>query len=176
MAKKWTKRSAFLSVADSQGRLRVMIMSAARIRCRRLRVWLATIILVLISNAATAQHLGTDIAGLYSFCLYGDCEARGSYAADPFGMANPGTMPVALMYLPRGVFVNNSYFRVNVGGVGVDIESPGVTLAAEPWIAQVSVIYAEGGGAVRSLPGVDLSLRTRLIRFAAGDQAVAGRA
>jgi hypothetical protein len=153
-------------VADDQGRLRVVIMSVVRIRRGRVRVWLATIILGLISNTATAQHLGTDIAGLYSFCLYGDCEARGSYAADPFGMANPGTMPVALLYLPRGVWVNNSYFRVNVGGLGVDIESPGVTLAAEPWVAQVSVIYAEGNGGVRSLPGVDASLRIRTIRLA----------
>ena len=141
-------------------------MPAVRIQRRRVRMWLVAIVLGLISNPATAQHLGTDIAGLYSLCLYGDCEARGSYAADPFGMANPGTMPVALMYLPRGVFVNNSYFRVNVGGVGVNVESPGVTLTAEPWIAQVSMIYAEGGGAVRSLPGVDASLRIRTIRVA----------
>ena len=141
-------------------------MSAARIRCRRVRVWLGAIVLGLISNAATAQHLGTDIAGLNSFCLYGDCEARGSYAADPFGMANPGTMPVVLTYLPRGVFVTTSYFRVNAGGVGVHIESPSVTLAADPWIAQVNVIYAEGSGAVRSLPGVDTSLRIRMIRLA----------
>jgi hypothetical protein len=145
----------------------MVIMSAALIRCWRARLGLALIGLGLISNSAMAQYLGRDIAGL-NFCLYGDCEARGSYAADPFGMANPGTMPVALMYLPRGVWMNNSYFRMNVGGVGVNIESPGVTLAAEPWIAQVSVIYAEGSGAVRSMPGVNLSLRTRLIRLAAG--------
>lgn len=141
-------------------------MPAVRIRRRRLRLWLTPIILGLVSNIATAQHLGTDIAGL-NLCLYGDCEARGSYAADPFGMANPGTMPAGVLaYLPRGVFVNNSYFRVNVGGVGVHIESPGVTLAADPWVAQVSVIYAEGSGAVRSLPGVDMSLRTSMIRLA----------
>ncbi|MGD0948843.1 MAG: hypothetical protein ABSA52_15635 [Candidatus Binatia bacterium] len=153
-------------MADDQGRLRVVIMSAVRIRRRRVQVWLAAIVLGLISNAATAQHLGTDIAGL-NLCLYGDCEARGSYAADPFGMANPGTMPVGVLrYLPRGVFVNNSYFRANVGNVGLHIESPGVTLAADPWIAQVSVIYAEGSGAVRSLPGVDASLRTSMIRLA----------
>ncbi len=140
-------------------------MTAARLERGRLLVGLASVLLGLTSGAA-AQQLGTDISGL-NFCLYGDCEARGSYAADPFGMANPGTMPVGVLtYLPRGVFVSASYFRVNVGGVGVDIESPGVTLAAEPWIAQVSVIYAEGGGAVRSLPGVDASLRIRTIRLA----------
>jgi len=140
-------------------------MTAGRLRRGQLLVGLASVLLGLTSGAA-AQQLGTDISGL-NFCLYGDCEARGSYAADPFGMANPGTMPVGVLrYLPRGVFPSVSYFRVNVGGVGLHIESPSMTLAADPWIAQVNVIYAEGSGAVRSLPGVDVSLRTRMIRLA----------
>ena len=142
-------------------------MTAVWLRRGQLLVGLASVLLGLTSGAA-AQRLGTDISGL-NFCLYGDCEARGSYAADPFGMANPGTMPVGVLtYLPRGVFVSASYFRVNVGGVGLHIESPSVTVAADPWIAQVNVIYAEGGGSVRSLPGVDISLRTRTIRLAGG--------
>lgn len=135
------------------------------VRGRDLQALILASILLVLRSYTLAQHLGTDISGL-NFCLYGDCEARGSYAADPFGLANPGTMPVGVLtYLPRGVFVSNSYFRVNAGGVGLHIESPSITLAADPWIAQVSVIYAEGGGAVRSLPGVDLSLRTRLVRL-----------
>ena len=52
-------------------------------------LWLA----FALAPAANAQQIGTDIAGL-NLCLYGDCEARGAYAADPFGWANPGTMPV----------------------------------------------------------------------------------
>jgi len=140
-------------------------MTAARLHRGRRLAGVASVLLFLASGAA-AQKLGTDIAGL-NFCLYGDCEARGSYAADPFGMANPGTMPVGVLpYLPHGIWASNSYFRVNVGGVGLDIESPSVTLAADPWIAQVNVIYAEGSGSVRSWPGVDVSLRTRLIRLA----------
>ncbi len=136
------------------------------VRFRRLQVLILAGILSGLRSQSAAQHLGTDISGL-NFCLYGDCEARGSYAADPFGMTNPGTMPVGVLtYLPRGIFLSVSYFRVNAGGVGLDIESPSVTLAADPWIAQVNVIYAEGGGAPRSLPGVDLSLRTRLVRLA----------
>jgi hypothetical protein len=142
-------------------------MAAVRLRRGQLFVGLASVLLGLTSGAA-AQHLGTDISGL-NFCLYGDCEARGSYAADPFGMANPGTMAVGVLtYLPRGAYFSASYFRVNVGGVGLHIESPSVTVAADPWVAQVNVIYAEGSGSVRSWPGVDVSLRTRLIRLAAG--------
>jgi hypothetical protein len=140
-------------------------MTAARFQRGRLLVGVVSVLLGLASGAA-AQKLGTDISGL-NFCLYGDCEARGSYAADPFGMANPGTMPVGVLtYLPHGIWVSNSYFRVNAGGVGLDIESPSVTVAADPWIAQVNVIYAEGSGAVRWPPGADVRLRTRLIRLA----------
>lgn len=118
--------------------------------------------------AAPAQEIGTDVTGL-NLCLYGDCEARGAYAADPFGLTNPGTLPVGILtYLSRGVFFSGSYFRLNVGGIGTDIGSPSITLADDPWIFEVNVIYAEGGGFVRSVPGADLSLRTRLVRLAAG--------
>ncbi len=122
---------------------------------------------VCVVRVAVAQQIGTDISGL-NLCLYGDCEARGTYAADPFGFTNPATQPVGtLQYIPRGVFVSGSYFRLNVGGVGLNIESPSVTVAADPWVFEVNVVYAEGGGAARSLPGSDLSLRTRLVRLAA---------
>jgi hypothetical protein len=36
------------------------------------------------ARLAVAQQIGTDITGL-NLCLYGDCEARGAYAADPHG-------------------------------------------------------------------------------------------
>jgi hypothetical protein len=118
--------------------------------------------------AGRAQEIGTDIAGL-NLCLYGDCEARGTYAADPFGMANPGTLSVGMMtYLPHGVFVSGSYFRLTVGGVGMNIESPSITVGADPWVFQVNGVYAEGGGSIRSVPGADLSLRTPLVRLATG--------
>ena len=134
----------------------------------RLFVLIVASVAIARAPAARAQALGTDITGL-NLCLYGDCEARGTYAADPFGMANPGTLPVGMMmYLPHGVFVSGSYFRLNAGGVGVNIESPSVTIGADPWIFQVNVVYAEGGGSIRSLPGADLSLRTRMVRLATG--------
>jgi hypothetical protein len=43
---------------------------------------IVTLAILLAADAAHGQKLGTDIAGL-NLCLYGDCEARGSYAADP---------------------------------------------------------------------------------------------
>ena len=135
-----------------------------------IRIWVLLCVLTgtcSLGSVALAQKVGTDIAGL-NLCLYGDCEARGAYAADPFGWANPGTMPAyALQFVPRGVLLSPSYFRLNVGGVGIDIESGSLTVVADPWVLQVNVIYAEGRGAVRSLPGVDLSLRTRSVRLAA---------
>jgi len=137
------------------------------IRSRRVVLMLAAVTLSLV-HAARAQPIGTDISGL-NLCLYGDCEARGAYAADPFGMTNPGNLAVGmLMYVPRGVAVTGSYFRLNAGGVGVNIESPSVTVASDPWVFQVNVIYAEGGGAVRSLPGSDLNLQTRMVRLGVG--------
>src|ERR1035437_742092 len=129
----------------------------------RLFVLIVASVAIARAPAARAQALGTDITGL-NLCLYGDCEARGTYAADPFGMANPGTLPVGMMtYLSHGVFLSGSYFRLNAGGVGVNIESPSITVGADPWIFQVNVVYAEGGGSIRSLPGADLSLRTRMV-------------
>ena len=115
---------------------------------------------------ALAQEIGTDVSELHP-CLYGDCEARGTYAADPFGFTNPATMPVGILpYLSRGLLVSASYFRLTAGGVGLNIESPALTVAADPWVFQANVVYAEGGGTARSLPGIDLSLRTRLVRLA----------
>ncbi|MBI3784558.1 MAG: hypothetical protein HY270_14285 [Deltaproteobacteria bacterium] len=128
---------------------------------------LAPLLVAIVIETATAQDLGTDIAGL-NLCLWGDCEARGAYAADPYGFTNPATMPVgSLPYLQRGVISSGSYFRLNSGGVGVHIGSGSATAVAAPWVFQVSAIYAEGGGALPVLSGTDLSLRTRLVRLAA---------
>lgn len=133
----------------------------------RLSLALLAALSVRPARSAAAQELGTDIAGL-NLCLYGDCEARGTYAADPFGMTNPGTMPVGVLpYLPRGVFFSGSYFRLNAGSVGLDVGAGSLTASADPWVFQVNVVYAEGSGGVRSLPGVDIHLRTRLVRLAA---------
>ncbi|HXQ24663.1 MAG TPA: hypothetical protein VN812_23495, partial [Candidatus Acidoferrales bacterium] len=121
---------------------------------------------VCLARGADAQEIGRDVTELHP-CLYGDCEARGTYAADPFGFTNPATMPVGtLTYMSRGLFVSGSHFRFNAGGVGLNIDSPSVTVAVDPWVFQASVVYAEGGGAARSLPGTHLSLRTRLVRLA----------
>jgi len=128
---------------------------------------LAVLTVVLVPAAVRAQKLGTDIAGL-NLCLYGDCEARGSYAADPFGWVNPATMPVGILkYVPRGAFVSGSYYRLNAGGMGVDIESPSLSFAVAPWVFQVTGVYAEGSGWARGLPGMDVSLRTSIVRLAA---------
>jgi hypothetical protein len=124
--------------------------------------------ILLASDAAHGQKLGTDIAGL-NLCLYGDCEARGSYAADPFGWANPATMPFyVLKYVPRGAFVSAGYYRLNAGGLEADIESPSLSFAAAPWVFQITGVYAEGSGSARRLPGMDLSLRSRILRLAVG--------
>jgi len=128
---------------------------------------LAALVVVLGPTPARSQDLGTDIAGL-NLCLYGDCEARGSYAADPFGWVNPATMPVGILkYVPRGAFFSASYYRLTAGGVGVDIESPSLSFAAAPFVFQVTGAYAEGGGQPRSLPGMDLDLRASIVRVAA---------
>ena len=124
--------------------------------------------IVLASDAAHGQKLGTDIAGL-NLCLYGDCEARGSYAADPFGWVNPATMPIYILkYVPHGAFMSGSYYHLNAGGLEADIESPSLSFAAAPWVFQITGVYAEGSGSARRLPGMDLSLRSRIMRLAAG--------
>lgn len=118
------------------------------------------------ARLAVAQPIGTDISAL-NLCLYGDCEARGAYAADPYGWPNPGTLPVGtLPYVPRGALFSGSYFRLNVGGVGADIGSGTVTAAATPFVFQVNTAYADASGSVRSLPGVHLTLRTPVVRLA----------
>ena len=134
---------------------------------------LRTLGLILVSISVSfesplrAQQIGTDIAVL-NLCLYGDCEARGAYAADPFGFANPGTLPVGMLaYVPRGVAASGSYFHLSVGGIGINVGSPSVTVGMDPWVVEFNVVYAEGGGFPKSVPGVDLSLRTRLVRLAA---------
>jgi len=117
---------------------------------------------------AVAQHIGSDIAAL-NLCLYGDCEARGAYAADPYGFANPGTLASGVLpLLPHGAFVSHGFFRLNVGGIGLNIDSPSITISADPWVFEVNVIYADGGGTARSLPGTDLSIYTRMVRLALG--------
>jgi len=119
------------------------------------------------ARLAVAQPIGTDIGAL-NLCLYGDCEARGAYAADPYGWPNPATLPVGtLPYVPRGAFFSGSYFRLNVGGIGADVGSGTITAAAAPFLLQVNTVYAEANGSVRSLPGVDLGFRTRIVRLAA---------
>jgi hypothetical protein len=120
-----------------------------------------------LALAQPAPAIGTDTTGL-NLCLYGDCEARGTYVADPYGWPNPATMPVAtLPYVTRGGFFSGSYFRLNVGSIGADVGSATVTVAATPLVLQVNTLYAESTGSVRSLPGVDLQSRTRVVRLAA---------
>ena len=116
----------------------------------------------------SAQPIGTDITGI-NLCLYGDCEARGSYAADVYGWPNPATLPFGtLPFVARGVFASTGYFRLNVGDIGADVTSGTATLAYDPFIFQVNAVYAEADGWPRSLPaGVNLRLRTRIVRLAA---------
>lgn len=112
--------------------------------------------------------MGSDLASL-NLCLYGDCEARGSYAADPYGLYNPGVLTVgAAAYVPHGVILSGSYFDLDIGGVDSDIGVGVVTLAYMPVVFQVAVAYAEAHGAVRELPGVRMSFRTRAVRVAVG--------
>lgn len=128
-------------------------------------LWLLT-----VDGAArvSAQPIGTDITGI-NLCLYGDCEARGSYAADVYGWPNPATLPFGtLPYVKRGVFVSTGYFRLNVGEVSADVESGTATLAYDPFLFQVNAVYGEADGRPASLPnGINLRLRTRIVRLAA---------
>ncbi len=126
-------------------------------------------LLLLAAAPARGDHgIGTDLTSL-NLCLYGDCEARGSYAADPYGLYNPGILTVgSLEHLPRGVIVSGSYFDLGIGGIDSDIGTGVLTFAYTPVAFQVAVGYGEAHGAVRRLPGVDMSFRTRAVRLAAG--------
>jgi hypothetical protein len=121
-----------------------------------------------VAAAASASHgVGTDLASL-NLCLYGDCEARGTYAADPYNLYNPGTLAVAThMYFARGVVPSGSYYRLDVGGVDADIAAGVATVAYAPFAFQAATVYGEARGAVRRLPGVALRFRTRAVRLAA---------
>ncbi len=127
------------------------------------------LLLVVFAAPAAAHHeVGTDLSAL-NLCMYGDCEARGSFAADPYGIYNPGVLAVgAASFMPRGVILSGSYYDLDVGGVDGDIGVGAVTFAYEPLVLQVATVYAEARGAVRPLPGVDMSFRTRVVRLAAG--------
>lgn len=119
-----------------------------------------------VPGAVCGQSIGTDLTGL-NLCLYGDCEARGAYAADPYGWVNPATLPVGtLPYVERGVFLSGSYFRLNAGGVGADVSSGTLTATASPFVLQVNAIYAEASGEPHAVPA-DLTFRTRFVRLAA---------
>ncbi len=122
-----------------------------------------------IGGSAGAGGVGTDLSSL-NFCLYGDCEARGTYAADPWGFSNPGTLPLAVHnhLISRGVVLSGSYFHLDVGGVAGDIGSGVVTGAWEPVVVQVATAYAEAEGPVEGLPGVRMTFRTTAVRLAAG--------
>jgi hypothetical protein len=124
--------------------------------------------LLLPPSPARAQRIGTDLTGL-NLCLYGDCEARGAYAADPFGWANPATLPVGILeYVQRGVIFSPAYFRLTAGGVGADIEAGTVAVIASPVVIAATGVYAHADGTARTLPGVDLDLRLRTVRLLAG--------
>jgi hypothetical protein len=121
-----------------------------------------------IGGSAGAGGLGTDLSSL-NLCLYGDCEARGTYAADPWGFYNPGSLALAVHnhLISRGAVLSGSYFHLDMGGVTGDIGSGVVTGALEPVVVQVATAYAEAEGPVEGLPGVDLTFRTTAVRLAA---------
>jgi hypothetical protein len=134
----------------------------------RIRPWLGAVILGTVVPA-WAGGIGTDLSSL-NFCLYGDCEARGTYAADPWGLYNPGTLALAVhdRLISRGTALSGSYFHLEVGGIGGDIGSGVVTGAWEPVVFQVATAYAEANGPVEGLPGVLMTFRTTAVRLAAG--------
>lgn len=77
-------------------------------------------------------------------------------------------MPVGILpFMSRGALVSPSYFHLNAGGVGGDVESVNVTAVASPFVLSATGVYAEAAGTAHSLPGVDLDFRTRLLRLAA---------
>jgi len=117
-------------------------------------------------NAAAAQALGPDLAGLY-LCLYGHCEARGAYAADPYTGVNPASLAVgSFTYVRRGAFPTGVYYRLNAGRFGADFEGGQLTLASAPYAFQVSTVYAEGSGLLPGVPPFDVHLRTRAVWLA----------
>jgi hypothetical protein len=123
-----------------------------------------------IGGPAGAGGLGTDLTSLNFLCLYGDCEARGTYAADPWGFYNPGSLALAVhnRLISRGVVPTGSYYHLNVGGVGGDVGTGVVTGAWSPVVLQVATAYAELEGPVDGLPGVSMKFRTTGVRLAAG--------
>lgn len=131
--------------------------------------WIATaaaLACVVASTAAADHAIGTDLASL-NLCLYGDCEARGAFAADPYGVYNPAAMTAgAARDLPRGLVTSGSYYHLDVGAVDADIGVGVATLVWEPVAVQVASAYVEAEGAVRPIPGVDMTFRTRAVRLA----------
>jgi hypothetical protein len=126
----------------------------------------AALLLAVLAVPAAADHgIGTDLGSL-NFCLYGDCEARGSYVADPAGAYNPATLAVlAALYLPRGFVASGSYYAVDIGAVETQI---GVGVATATWLPfalQAAAVYADADGGVRPLPGVEMTFRTRAVRL-----------
>lgn len=121
------------------------------------------------SGPAAARGVGTDLAAL-ALCLYGDCEARGSYAGDPFGQTNPGVLSYLAhsRSLARGVVGSGSYFRVTIEDFRADVGSGVVTGVWEPVVFQVATGYAEGEGGVEEPPGLRIRFRTRAVRLALG--------
>jgi len=111
--------------------------------------------------------IGTDLASL-NICLYGDCEARGSYAADPYGVYNPAVMTVgAVLHMPRGGVLSGSYYHLGIGALDADVGVGVTTFAWAPFTFQVATAYADAHGGVRPLPGIDMTYRTRAVRLAA---------
>jgi hypothetical protein len=126
------------------------------------------VLALVVTAAAAGQQVGTDLTGL-NLCLYGDCEARGTYAADPYGWANPATMPVGVLpYMQRGALLGGAYFRLNAGGVGANIISGTGAAVWSPVVIAVTGVTASGDGTADSLPGVDLTLKLASVRLLAG--------
>lgn len=124
------------------------------------------LVVVIWAGPGWAQSIGTDLTGLL-LCFYGDCEARGAYAADPLGWTNPGTLPVVLKDVPRGIAGSGTYYRVHAGDVAADLGAGIVTAAYEPFMFQAAVIYGDGSGSPRHLGGVNMRFKLRTIALGA---------
>jgi hypothetical protein len=120
-----------------------------------------------LALSAAAQPLGSDLAEL-NLCLSADCEARGSWAADPWGWANPATMPVgALAALPHGAFITPLvYYRGNAGGVHAELLVPVIAVTWDPVVLEVDALYAAVNGVPLSLPASEIRSRYRQVRIA----------